>query len=213
MTGLDPDYGGTPLDFEELDALLPEVAEAIGGPVSKAAVYELEQAYEDEVREAFVQRAADGDIPLEDLLSDWTLRDLHARLYENIWTWSGVYRQRELSIGIDPAQIAVELRSTLENLLYRWQHTEDWTAAQLAIATHAESVRIHPFVDGNGRSTRLLADLVLLAARGDDDPPAVFDWDVDKLAYIAALRRFDQVRDPSELADLVDLLFIDDDED
>jgi len=36
VTGLDPDYGSTPLDFEELDALLPDVAEAIGDPLTKA---------------------------------------------------------------------------------------------------------------------------------------------------------------------------------
>ncbi|RXR21759.1 hypothetical protein EQW78_16660 [Oerskovia turbata] len=112
MTGLDPDYGGTPLDFEELDALLPEVAEAISTPPTKAAVYELEQASEDAVREAFVLRAAEGELPLADLLTDWMLRDLHASLYENVWIWAGVFRQRELSIGIDPVMIAVDLRST-----------------------------------------------------------------------------------------------------
>ncbi len=208
MTGLDPDYGSTPLDFEELDALLPEAAEAIGDPVSKAAVYEFEQAYEDEVREVFVLRAAAGELPLGELLADWTLRDLHARLYENVWTWAGSYRRREVSIGIDPALIAVELRATLENLHYRWEHTDDWTAAELAMATHAEAVRIHPFVDGNGRSTRLLADLVLLTATPDDEPAAVFDWDLDKNLYIPALRRFDQTRDPTELAAMVELLLV-----
>jgi len=77
------------------------------------------------------------------------------------------------------------------------------------VAVHAEAGRIHSFVDGNGRSTRLLADLVLLAARGDDDLPAVFDWAVDKVAYIQALRRYDQTRDPTELAALVGLILID----
>lgn len=209
MTGLDPDYGGTPLDFEERDALLPEVSEAINDPLTKAAVYELEQAYEDAVREAFVLRAAAGELPLADLLTDWTLRDLHARLYENVWIWAGVFRQRELSIGVDPVMIAVDLRSTLENLLYRWEHSSDWTAKQLAMATHAETVRIHPFVDGNGRSTRLLADLILLAATPDEESAVVFDWDLDKSLYIPALQRFDRTRDPSELAALVGLVAID----
>lgn len=163
------------------------------------------------MRSAFTLRAAAGELLLADLLTDRALRDLHARLYENVWTWAGLYRQRELSIGIDPVMIAVELRSTLENLLYRWEHTSDWTAKQLAMATHAEAVRIHPFVDGNGRSTRLLADLVLLAATPDDEPAVVLDWDLDKSLYIPALRRFDQARDPSELADLADQVAVEDD--
>jgi fido (protein-threonine AMPylation protein) len=210
VTGLDPEYGTTPLDFEEIDALLPEVAELIGDPVTKAAIYELEQEYESAVREAFLPRAASGELPLADLLTDWNLRDLHARLYENLWSWAGIYRQRELSIGIDPTMIAVDLRATFGSLIYRWEHAGDWTAAHLALATHAEAVRIHPFVDGNGRSTRLLADLVLLAATPDDEPAVLFDWDLDKTLYIPALRRFDQARDPSELADLVDVVLVDD---
>lgn len=213
MTGLDPDYGTAPLDFEELDALLSEAAELIGDPVTKAAVYELEQEYESAVREAFLPRAASGELPLADLLTDWSLRDLHARLYENLWSWAGTYRQRELSIGIEPTMIGVDLRATFGSLLYRWEYAGDWTAAHLALATHAEAVRIHPFVDGNGRSTRLLADLVLLAATSDDDPAVVFDWDLDKNLYIPALRRFDQVRDPRELVDLVDVVLVDNGED
>ncbi|WP_251981929.1 Fic family protein [Mycobacterium tuberculosis] len=39
-------------------------------------------------------------------------------------------------------------------------HTDDWTGRQLGIVVHADLVRIHPFTDGNGRTTRLLADLV-----------------------------------------------------
>ncbi|MBL7325420.1 Fic family protein, partial [Escherichia coli] len=45
-------------------------------------------------------------------------------------------------------------------MAYRWVHTDDWTGRQLGIVVHADLVRIHPFTDGNGRTTRLLADLV-----------------------------------------------------
>jgi len=97
----------------------------------------------------------------------------------------------------------MDLRCSVDGILYRWQHTSDWTAHQLGVALHAETVRIHPFADGNGRSTRLLADLTLLAAQGADEPPATYDWDVDKRQYIEALRRYDQHRDPTELAAIV----------
>jgi Fic family protein len=52
---------------------------------------------------------------------------------------------------------------------------------------HAETVRIHGFVDGNGRTTRLLADLVFLAAQ-DAEAIGTYDWDIDKRRYIALLR-------------------------
>ncbi|MBO0879379.1 MAG: Fic family protein [Mycobacterium sp.] len=50
-------------------------------------------------------------------------------------------------------------------ICYRWQHTSDWRLRQLGIAGHAETVRIHPFTNGNGCSTRLLAGLVFMAAQ------------------------------------------------
>ena len=57
---------------------------------------------------------------------------------------------------------------------------------------HAETVRIHPFIDGNGRTTRLLADLVFLAAQGDESLES-YDWAVDKDRYIALLREYDRL--------------------
>lgn len=62
--------------------------------------------------------------------------------------------------GVAPEQIAVDLRNALDSIQYRWNTTQDWTPRELGIAAHAELVRIHPFTDGNGRTTRLLADLV-----------------------------------------------------
>lgn len=61
---------------------------------------------------------------------------------------------------------------------------------------HAETVRIHPFIDGNGRTTRLLADLVFLAAQGDESPEP-YDWAVDKDRYIALLREYNRPRSRS----------------
>lgn len=76
----------------------------------------------------------------------------------------------------------------LDNIRYRWEHTDDWTARVLGIATHAETVRIHPFLDGKGRTTRRLAYLVFIAAK--DHPEWQYDWDVDK-NFIELLRAFD----------------------
>jgi fido (protein-threonine AMPylation protein) len=71
----------------------------------------------------------------------------------------------------------------------------------------AEAVRIHPFTDGNGRSTRLLAELVVRAAR---DPVAgQYDWDVDKRHYIDLPRQFDAHRALRDLAAFVGVRSID----
>lgn len=95
--------------------------------------------------------------------------------------------------------IAVELRGELDTIAYRWRHTTDWTPWQLGAAVHAAVVRVHPFVDGNGRTTRLLADAVLLGATRDD-VPHIYDWEIDRGEYLRLLRRYDRDRDPLPLS-------------
>jgi len=199
---LTPGYGDTPLPDEELEALLPHIAELVEEPVSKAAIYDLEQGVQEQVTEELLAAVLDGTLALDEMVNDFFLRDLHARLYGDIWSWAGVWRRRELNIGVAPEQVAVELRNSLDTIRYRWEHTTDWTARELGIAVHAEAVRVHPFTDGNGRTTRLLADLVYTAAQ-DPDPLRQYDWNVDKRRYIALLRGYDRHRNVAELAKFI----------
>jgi fido (protein-threonine AMPylation protein) len=202
---LAPGYGETPLDPEEAGALTAQARALLGDDPTKADLYDAEQALLAEVSEKFLDAVADGDLSLDELLSDHFLRDLHLKLYGDLWTWAGRFRTRELNIGIAPEQIATALRAFLGNACYRWEHTDDWTARELGIAVHAETVRIHPFIDGNGRTTRLLADLVFLAAQGDESLES-YDWAVDKDGYIALLREYDRTRDPRPLAAFVPVI-------
>ncbi|GIG02197.1 Fic family protein [Catellatospora citrea] len=199
---LTPGYGETPVPDDELVCLLPGIRDALGEPVGKAAIYDLEQAVYAAVVERLVPEIIEGDLTLGVLLSDNFVRDLHRQLYGDIWTWAGRYRKHEVTIGVAPEQVAVELRSSLQAILHRWEHTDDWTTRQLGMAVHAETVRIHPFTDGNGRTTRLLADLVFLASQ-DGETLETYDWNLDKPTYIELLRRYDGNRDPRDLAAFV----------
>ncbi|WP_338766076.1 Fic family protein [Nocardia vulneris] len=196
---LTPGYGETPVPDDEADALLPDIRELLGEPVGKAAVYDLEQAVQEETSETLLNAVLDETLTLDEMLSAYFLRELHNRLYGDIWAWAGKFRLRELNIGVAPERIAVELHDSLGTIRYRWEHTNDWTARQLGIAVHAETVRVHPFTDGNGRTTRLLADLIFFAAQ-DGEVVEQYDWELDKPRYIALLREYDRHRDPSELA-------------
>jgi hypothetical protein len=134
---LTPGYGETPLPHDERTALLPHVVEVLETPVSRAAVYDLEQAVQEQVSEELLTAAFSGSLSLDELLTDYFVRDLHERLYGDIWSWAGRWRQRDVNIGVDPRQVAVELRSALDNIRYRWEHTDDWTARELGLTTHA----------------------------------------------------------------------------
>jgi fido (protein-threonine AMPylation protein) len=198
---LAPGYGDTPLPDDELSALLPHVIDVLDKPISRANVYDLEQAVQEQVAEESLTAAFDGSLPLDEILTDYFLRDLHTRLYGDIWAWAGRLRQHELNIGVAPEQVAIELRTSLDNIRYRWDQTDDWTPRELGVVAHAETVRVHPFTDGNGRTTRLLADLVFAAAQ--EPAELQYDWNVDKRRYIDLLRDFDSHRDVRELAAFV----------
>jgi fido (protein-threonine AMPylation protein) len=200
VTALDPGYGETPLVPDEADALTDSARESLGDDPSRADVYDAEQAISNEVSIALFTDVVDGRLAVPDLLTDTFVRELHYQLYADIWTWAGRYRLTEKSVGIDPSLISVELRSSLQTIAYRWEHTDDWTARQLGIAVHADAVRIHPFVDGNGRSTRLLANLVFVAAQDSDESLLIYDWDVEKRPYVDLLRTYDRTRDPAALS-------------
>jgi fido (protein-threonine AMPylation protein) len=197
---LQPGYGETPLSGDELDALLAHVVDTLGPPVSKADIFDLESAILQDVAEGLITDVFNGDLTLDELLTDQFLRDLHRQLYGDIWTWAGRWRSPEINLGVAPEQIAVDLRTTMDNIRYRWGNTKDWTARELGIAAHAEGVRVHPFTDGNGRATRLHADLVFIAAQ--DSPTHQYDWDVDRRRYIKLLRDFDRGRDVTDLAQI-----------
>lgn len=173
--------------------------EALGDTVSKAEVYDLEQAVQAEVAEELLIAVLASDLSIDDLVSDHFVRELHRRLYADIWSWGGLLRRRELSIGIAPEQIAVELRASLDTISLRWRETDDFTPRQLGIAVHAETVRIHPFADGNGHTTRLLADLVF-AATQESEALELYDWALEKQKYIDLLRAYDVHRNPTDLA-------------
>ena len=123
-----------------------------------------------------------------DLLSEEFLRRLHKRLFGDVWAWAGEFRKTERNIGIEPVQIPVELRTAFDDARY-WIEHETFPPDEIAVRHRL--VAIHPFPNGNGRTTRLMGDLV--AAWLGQEP---FTWGRQNLTdvsetrarYIAALR-------------------------
>lgn len=197
-----PDYGDTLVADEERDALTTAARELLGDPIRKADLYDLEQLIQDEVADEYVGQVLDGDLTVSELLTDHLARELHRRLYAPVWEWGGRQRSRETNIGIAPERIAVEMRDSLDNLRWQWENGTGVTARWLGIAAHAALVHIHPFVDGNGRVSRLVADLVYLAAQ-DDEAVMAYNWNIDRKTYIRLLGEYDDTRDPTQLVSFV----------
>lgn len=181
---LDPKDGKTPLDEEEREGLLiPTVATR--GELDEFEQYNIERAVEWTLRSRF--RA-------ERVFTEPFIRDLHRRMYGSIWKWAGQFRTTEKNIGIDPDRIPVELRKLLADAAF-WVENDVFDPDELAIRFKHRLVWTHCFPNGNGRHSRLMADIVVEHLLGKP----VFSWGSRNLGargsareeYLAAIREAD----------------------
>lgn len=130
-------------------------------------------------------------------LRQLTVEDLkrwHRQWLGNVYAWAGQERSVNISKGGFPFAAAAQLPGLLSgfenDVLARNTPCMDMGEDELvpAIAeTHIEFILIHPFREGNGRLSRLLADVMSVQAGfGTLDYSS---WDADKDAYIAAIHK------------------------
>ncbi len=85
--------------------------------------------------------------------------ELHKALFKEVWKWAGTFRLTEKNIGIEPFQISVSLRDLLDDLS-AWIEFETYPPTESILRFHHQLVIIHPFPNGNGRFSRIYADVV-----------------------------------------------------
>ena len=144
----------------------------------------LQRLYEDVLIEHLPNRALTVD----------DLKTWHRRWLGNVFAWAGQERSVTMSKDGFPfaasAQIPRLLAEFERTCLARWTPCDDLHTDALveAIAiTHVEFILIHPFREGNGRLSRLLADV--MAVQSGREPLDYSTWNADKPAYIQAIHQ------------------------
>lgn len=139
--------GATPIDPDEADGLIPshittqkELNEWEAMNISKAQSW------------AFSSK--------RDVVTEQFVRELHRHMFDETWEWAGKYRTTGKSVGIPAHNIAIAVRELIRDVSM-WLDHETFSLAEIAIRLHHRLVTIHPFANGNGRHTRMLADLLL----------------------------------------------------
>lgn len=97
---------------------------------------------------------------LKDILNDTFLMKLHKKMFGQVWKWAGEYRTTERNIGVAPYQIPVKLKALFDDVKF-WVANETFPHTEIAVRLHHRLVLIHPFPNGNGRVSRLMADLLM----------------------------------------------------
>lgn len=131
----------------------------------------------------FVEALANGAEPL----TEHNLRQIHALVLKGIDDEeAGRYRLGQVRISgseyVPPDALSVP---ALMQEFMSWLNGDGQKLSTIerAALTHFQLVHIHPFADGNGRTARLLMNLLLMR---DGYPPAVIRRE-DRLAYYDAL--------------------------
>lgn len=183
MTIFDGPLGSTPLEPDDQEGLVPTWI---------ATRADLNAAEQDNVASATTwvrgRRWEPGDFS-----QDW-LKDLHRRMFSDVWRWAGSYRRRDTNMGLAWFEIPVAVEEMVRDM--NVQVGGAWPCDEVAVRFHHRLVFIHPFLNGNGRHARLATD-VLVEGLGEKR----FGWGAGarltdagtaRDEYLAALRSADR---------------------
>lgn len=138
--------------------------------------------------EVLLNRLPERQLAVDDLKT-W-----HRRWLGNVYEWAG--RERSVNLGkggfafAAAGQVPRLLAEFEQKCLMRWTpcHRLDTEELVEAVAvTHVELILIHPFREGNGRLSRLLADVMVVQA--GREPLDYSSWEAHKSDYIGAIHQ------------------------
>jgi len=182
---LEYDDGQTPLSEEEKDGLLIKTITTHG---------ELDEYEQLNIEKAVAWIMLQKFKP-EKILSEQFIKNLHKRMLGDIWSWAGKFRKSEKNIGVRWVTISTELNKLLNDTKY-WIKHQTFTPDELAIRFKHRLVNIHCFANGNGRHSRIMADINIQSIfKGE-----IFSWhqsnmikaDEVRTKYISAIRAADK---------------------
>jgi len=185
--GLDLTYedGQTPLSEEEKDGLL------IKSITTHGELNEHEQLNIEQTVKWIISVRHNKD----KILTEDFIKGLHKRMLGNVWSWAGQFRKSEKNIGVKWINIGVDLKVLLDDTKY-WISHNTYPPDEIAIRFKHRLVNIHCFPNGNGRHSRMMADLIIEVIFKDK----IFTWnnsnmvkaDETRRKYIHAIRAGDK---------------------
>ena len=140
-------------------------------------------------------------------ISEWNIKNIHQLILKDIDNENaGRYRKENVTIKgathIPPDYLKVS--ELMEKLILTYNTWNEYHPIIQAALLHGELVKIHPFVDGNGRTSRLLMNLVLM---NNGYNPVIIKKE-SRLKYYEALDKAHTTGDYTDFVKLVNKLEI-----
>ena len=162
--GLELEYlsGQTPIDEDEKEGLLIPTITTRG---------ELDEFEQKNIEEA-IQWSLGRNFKPETIFTENFIKQLNLRMYGEVWAWAGTFRKTNKNIGVDKWQMPSALKSLLDDALF-WVENKTLPPEEIAINFKHRLVSIHCFPNGNGRHSRLMADIIYLKFINNRNLPGV----------------------------------------
>lgn len=176
--------GATPIDDDELIDLIPKQI------TIQSELNEWEQLnIADAIKYYDIQRLSSDDILKLDFIFE-----LHNRMFDKTWKWAGQSRKTMKNVGVDVSLIYEMTKILCEDVKFQI-HNNTFPIDEICARFHHRLVFIHIFPNGNGRHSRLAADLLLKSLN-----QKMFSWGSANLYnkgeartnYITALKEADK---------------------
>lgn len=140
-------------------------------------------------------------------ITEWNIKSIHQLVLKDIDDENaGRYRRENVTIKgaihIPPDYLKVP--ELMEKLVLNYENWNDFHPIIQAALLHGELVKIHPFIDGNGRTSRLLMNLDLM---NHGYNPVIIKKE-DRLEYYEALDKAHTTGDYTDFVKLITKLEI-----
>lgn len=140
-------------------------------------------------------------------LNEKIIKEIHSLVLMNNPTGKGVYRQIPVKISgashtpPQPYLVPKQMEDLIINFK-KWSKTKN--IVQIVSLLHLNFEFIHPFIDGNGRTGRLLVNLILMQ---NGFPPINIKF-TDRKKYYDCFEKYHQTNKPDEMINLISDLLI-----
>lgn len=147
-------------DFDEMGETLLEEEDREGLKLnfisSKSELNEFEQQNIEDAMTWIVRKQLNQN----NILSSKFICQLHDKMFCKVWKWSGNFRKSDKNIGIHHKEIGIALKVLCDDTKY-WIDHKIFEPDEIAIRFKHRLVSIHCFQNGNGRHSRLMADIII----------------------------------------------------
>jgi cell filamentation protein len=134
---------------------------------NKLQLYDKDQINEYEAKGIAQAELYVFELDFDEKISTQLLLEIHRIAFSELYHWAGMWRNTIVQVGQlsppEPSKIIQLMYQFIDHLNYKIDHANTLhEQIECLCFAHYEFIRIHPFTNGNGRTGRILMNIVAM---------------------------------------------------